>query len=68
MQEITREREQMSQDLSNRSLTVKKLMEENAELILRIQSAQKEAHELVQFGRGEEVPERQSVRNIIKYC
>ena len=49
---MTREREQLSADLANRSLTVKKLLEENVELQQRLDKAQEEAQKLLKLAQG----------------
>ena len=43
VQELTREREQLSTDLQERATTIKKLIEDNNNLSLRLSIAQKEA-------------------------
>lgn len=43
VQELTKEREQLSADLQDRSSTIKKLIEDNNNLNLRLSIAQKEA-------------------------
>lgn len=48
---MTTEREQLSADLATRSLTVKKLLEENAELTLRLKKAQEEAENLMKLSQ-----------------
>lgn len=46
VQELTREREQLSVDLQDRASTIKKLIEDNNNLSLRLSIAQKEAEQL----------------------
>eukprot|EP01022_Parablepharisma_sp_SALTPOND_P013476 TRINITY_DN1805_c0_g1_i1.p1 TRINITY_DN1805_c0_g1~~TRINITY_DN1805_c0_g1_i1.p1 ORF type:complete len:1585 (-),score=213.01 TRINITY_DN1805_c0_g1_i1:7673-12427(-) len=55
IQEIAQEREQLSVDLANRSLTIKKLVEENASLQQRLDQAQVETENLVKLTRGLQV-------------
>ena len=43
VQDLTKEREQLSKDLANRAATIKKLIEDNNNLQLRLSIAQKEA-------------------------
>lgn len=43
VQDLTKEREALSSDLSDRAATIKKLIEENRDLSLRLNIAQKEA-------------------------
>jgi len=43
VQDLTKEREALSSDLSDRAATIKKLIEENQNLSLRVSIAQKEA-------------------------
>jgi len=43
VQDLTKEREALSSDLSDRASTIKKLIEENQNLSLRVSIAQKEA-------------------------
>jgi len=43
VQDLTRERESLSSDLSDRAATIKKLIEENRDLSLRMNIAGKEA-------------------------
>ncbi len=52
VQRIAQEREQLSTDLSNRSLTVKKLIEDNASLQQRLNRAQVEAENLIRLTKG----------------
>lgn len=49
---MTKEREQLSVDLADRSLSVKKLLEENTNLQLRLKKAQEEADKLVALTGG----------------
>lgn len=49
VQELTREREQLSVDLQDRGQTIKKLIEDNNNLSLRLNIAQKEAEQLEQL-------------------
>lgn len=49
IQDITREREQLSADLSKHSLVVRRLVEENEELSQKLVLAQKEANNLVKL-------------------
>lgn len=46
VQELTKERESLSQDLADRSGTIKKLIQDNNDLAVRLNIAQKEAHQL----------------------
>ena len=43
VQDLTKEREALSADLSDRAMTIKKLIEDNNNLSLRLSIAQKEA-------------------------
>lgn len=43
VQDLTKEREELSRDLQNRAETIKKLIEDNNNLQLRLSIAQKEA-------------------------
>jgi hypothetical protein len=49
---MTQEREQLSSDLANRSLTIKKLLEENTNLQVRVNQAQEEASKVVKLSQG----------------
>ena len=49
VQQIAREREQLSEDLKDRSLTIKSLLEENIQLQNRLDIAKKCAKELIQL-------------------
>lgn len=49
VQELTKERESLSDDLQGRSNTIKKLIADNNELSLRLSIAQKEAEQLEQL-------------------
>ncbi len=49
---MTKEREQLSVDLADRSLTVKKLLEENTNLQARLNKAQQETEKLVQLTKS----------------
>ena len=46
VQELTREREGLSHDLADRSGTIKKLIEDNNNLAVRLNIAEKEANQL----------------------
>lgn len=46
VQELTKERESLSQDLSDRASTIKKLIEDNNNLKVRLNIAQTEAKQL----------------------
>jgi regulator of replication initiation timing len=46
VQELTKEREQLSNDLQDRATTIKKLIEDNNQLSMRLTSAQREAEQL----------------------
>ncbi len=60
VQELTKEREQLSVDLQDRATTIKKLIEDNNNLGLRLSIAQKEAEQLEQLNNQSFVgaPER----------
>ena len=60
VQELTKEREQLSVDLQDRATTIKKLIEDNNNLSLRLSIAQKEAEQLEQLNNQSFVgqPER----------
>lgn len=49
VQELTKEREMLSGDLHDRSSTIKKLIDDNNNLSLRLSIAQKEAEQLDQL-------------------
>jgi len=52
IQAITQEREQLSVDLANKSMTIKKLVEENALLQNKLEQAQLEAQNLMKLTKG----------------
>jgi len=56
VQELTKERESLSDDLQGRSNTIKKLIADNHELNLRLSIAQKEAEQLEQLNNQSFVP------------
>ena len=49
---MTQEREQLSADLANRSLTIKKLLEENTNLQVRLNKAQEETAKVLKLSQG----------------
>lgn len=51
VQELTRERESLSHDLADRAGTIKKLIEDNNNLSVRLNIAQKEAHQLEEINQ-----------------
>ena len=51
VQELTREREDFSHDLAERAGTIKKLIEDNNNLSVRLNIAQREAAQLEQMNR-----------------
>ncbi len=51
VQDLTREREQLSQDLQERACTIKRLIEDNNTLAFRLNVAQKEAEQLEELNR-----------------
>jgi len=58
VQDLTRERETLSQDLQDRASTIKRLIEDNNTLAFRLSVAQKEAEQLEELGREATRPER----------
>ena len=51
VQDLTRERETLSQDLQERASTIKRLIEDNNTLAYRLSVAQKEAEQLDELNR-----------------
>jgi len=51
VQELTRERESLSADLQDRAGTIKKLIEDNNNLSIRLNIAQQEAQQLEQINQ-----------------
>ena len=60
VQDLTREREQLSVDLQDRATTIKRLIEDNNNLSLRLSIAAKEAEQLEQLNQQSYImpPER----------
>lgn len=54
---MTREREQLSGDLANRGMTIKRLLEDNANLTRKLELAQEEAAKLIRLTGGNQIPE-----------
>ena len=51
VQDLTREREMLSQDLQERASTIKRLIEDNNNLAFRLSVAQKEAEQLEELNK-----------------
>jgi hypothetical protein len=49
--DLTREREKLSIDLADKAITIRKLLEDNHNLSVRLNNAQEEAHQLIRMSQ-----------------